>query len=93
MDILEKYYSLKIDKGITFGNYLENQVERIKNKIPTTQNHYGDYLALITTLIGEKIPKQISRDLIIKAGGNFEGINSAYQIINNDYNFTVINNK
>ena len=45
------------------------------------------------TLIGEKIPKNIARDLIIKAGGNFEGINSAYQVINNDYNFTVINNK
>ena len=93
MNILEKYYSLKIDKGITFGDYLEKQVNRIKNKIPTTKNHYADYLLLLTTLIGEKIPKQIARDLIIKAGGNFEGINSAYQIINNDYNFTVINNK
>ena len=86
MDILEKYYEIT-------GDYLEKQVERIKNKIPTSKNHYADYLNLITTLIGEKIPKRIARDLIIKAGGNFEGINSAYQIINNDYNFTVINNK
>ena len=86
MNKLEKYYEIT-------GDYLEKQVERIKNKIPTTKNHYGDYLNLITTLIDEKIPKQISRDLIIKAGGNFEGVNSAYQIINNDYNFTVINNK
>ena len=62
-------------------------------KILTTKNHYGDYLNLLTTLISEKIPKQIARDLIIKAGGNFEGINSAYQVINNEYNFTVINNK
>ena len=86
MTITEKYYDI-------IGDYLENQVKRIKNKVPTTKNHYADYLALITTLIGEKIPKQIARDLIIKAGGNFEGINAAYQIINNDYNFTVINNK
>jgi len=93
MNILEKYYSLKIDKGITFGDYLEKQVTRINNKVPTSKNHYADYLLLLTTLIGEKIPKQISRDLIIKAGGNFEGVNSAYQIINNDYNFTVITNK
>ena len=86
MTITEKYYDI-------IGEYLEKQVVRIENKIPTTQNRYGDYLNLLTTLIGEKIPKQISRDLIIKAGGNFEGINAAYQIINNDYNFTVINNK
>ena len=86
MNILDKYYEIT-------GDYLEKQVKRIKNKIPTSKNHYADYLLLLTTLIGEKIPKQISRDLIIKAGGNFEGVNSAYQIINNDYNFTVINNK
>ena len=86
MDIIDKYYEI-------IGDYLEKQVERIKNKVPTSKNHYADYLLLLTTLIGEKIPKQISRDLIIKAGGNFEGINAAYQIINNDYNFIVINNK
>ena len=86
MDIIDKYYEI-------IGDYLEKQVERIKNKIPTTKNHYADYLNLLTTLISEKIPKNIARDLIIKAGGNFEGINAAYQIINNDYNFTVINNK
>ena len=86
MSILEKYYEIT-------GDYLEKQVERINDKIPTSKNHYADYLLLLTTLIGEKIPRQIARDLIIKAGGNFEGINAAYQIINNDYNFTVINNK
>ena len=86
MNILDKYYEIT-------GDYLEKQVKRIKNKIPTSKNHYADYLLLLTTLISEKIPKNIARDLIIKAGGNFEGINSAYQIINNDYNFTVINNK
>ena len=86
MSITEKYYEI-------VGEYLEKQVKRIEKKIPTTKNRCGDYLNLLTTLIGEKIPKNIARDLIIKAGGNFEGINSAYQIINNDYNFTVINNK
>ena len=86
MTITEKYYDI-------IGDYLENQVKRIENKIPTTQNRYGDYLNLLTTLISEKIPKQIARDLIIKAGGNLKGITAAYQIINNDYNFTVINNK
>ena len=86
MSILDKYYEIT-------GDFLESQVKRIKNKVPTSKNHYADYLLLLTTLIGEKIPKPIARDLIIKAGGNLKGINSAYQIINNDYNFTIINNK
>ena len=86
MSILDKYYEIT-------GDYLEKQVKRIKNKIPTSKNHYADYLLLLTTLIGEKIPKNIARDLIIKAGGNLKGITAAYQIINNDYNFTIINNK
>ena len=86
MNKLDKYYEIT-------GDYLEKQVKRIKNKVPTSKDHYADYLLLLTTLIGEKIPKPIARDLIIKAGGNFDGVNAAYQIINNDYNFTVINNK
>ena len=75
MDIIDKYYEI-------VGDYLEKQVIRIENKIPTTENRYGDYLHLISTLIGEKIPKKIARDLIIKAGGNFHGVTSAMQIIN-----------
>ena len=75
MSITDKYYEI-------VGEYLEKQVTRIENKIPTTENRYADYLNLITTLIGEKIPKNIARDLIIKAGGNFEGVTAAYQIIN-----------
>ena len=75
MSITDKYYEI-------VGEYLEKQVTRIEKKIPTTQNRYADYLNLITTLISEKIPKHIARDLIIKAGGNFEGVTAAYQIIN-----------
>ena len=86
MNITDKYYEI-------IGDYLEKQVNRIEKKIPTSKNRYADYLLLITTLIDNKIPKPVIKDLIIKAGGNFEGINAAYQIINNDYNFTVINNK
>ena len=75
MDIINEYYEI-------VGDYLEKQVKRIENKIPTTKDRYADYLNLITTLIGEKIPKNIARDLIIKAGGIFHGVNSAYQVIN-----------
>ena len=52
MDITDKYYEI-------IGDYLEKQVIRIENKIPTTKDRYGDYLHLISTLIGEKIPKKI----------------------------------
>ena len=75
MNIINEYYKIT-------GEFLEKQVERIENKIPTTKDRYADYLNLITTLIGEKIPKHIARDLIIKAGGNFHGVTAAYQIIN-----------
>ena len=75
MTILDKYYSI-------IGGYLEKQVQRIENKTATTQNRYGDYLHLLSVLIGERIPKNIARDLIIRAGGNAEGINSAMKIIN-----------
>ena len=75
MDIIDKYYEI-------IGDYLEEQVIRIENKVPTTKDRYGDYLHLISVLMGEKIPKNIARDLIIKAGGNFHGVNSAMQIIN-----------
>ena len=75
MDIITEYYKI-------VGEFLEKQVERIEKKIPTTKDRYADYLNLITTLISEKIPKHIARDLIIKAGGNFHGVTAAYQIIN-----------
>ena len=35
MTIPEKYYDI-------IGEYLEKQVVRIENKIPTTQNRYSD---------------------------------------------------
>ena len=75
MDIITEYYKIT-------GEFLESQVKRIENKIPTTKDRYADYLNLITTLISEKIPKNIARDLIIKAGGNFHGVTAAYQVIN-----------
>ena len=75
MDIIDKYYEI-------IGDYLEEQVIRIENKVPTTKDRYGDYLHLISVLMGEKIPKNIARDLIIKAGGNYHGVTSAMQSIN-----------
>ena len=80
--IIDKYYNLEIDKNLTLGKYLENQVKKINDKISTTKNNYGDYLNLLTFLIDGKINKVHSMQLLIKAGGDINGINDAMRIIN-----------
>ena len=79
---IDKYYNLEIDKNITLGNYLEDQIKKINNKISTTKNNYGDYMQLITFLLDGKINKINAMQLLIKAGGNVNGINDAMRIIN-----------
>ena len=82
--IIDKYYDLIIDddKNITLGNYLELKIISINNKIKTTQNNYGDYIPLITFLLDGKINKTNAVLLLIKAGGNINGINDAMRVIN-----------
>ena len=81
---IDKYYNLIIDddKKITLGNYLENQIIKINNKIKITQNNYGDYIPLITFLLDGKINKTNAVLLLIKAGGNINGINDAMRVMN-----------
>ena len=80
--IIDKYYNLIIDDDIILGNYLEDQVIKINNKIQTTKNNYGDYIPLITFLLDGKINKTNAMQLLIKAGGNINGINDAMRVIN-----------
>ena len=82
--IIDNYYNLIIDdvKNIPLGNYLENKIIKINNKISTTKNNYGDYMQLITFLLEGKINKINTMQLLIKAGGNVNGINDAMRIIN-----------
>ena len=82
--IIDKYYNLVIDdkNNITLGNYLDDQVKKINNKISTTKNNYGDYLNLITFLLDGKISKNHAMQLLIKSGGNINGINDAMRVIN-----------
>ena len=82
--IIDKYYNLIIDdkNNITLGNYLENKIIKINNKISTTKNNYGDYMQLITFLLDGKININNTMQLLIKAGGNINGINDAMRIIN-----------
>ena len=82
--IIDDYYNLIIDddKKITLGNYLENKIININNKIKTTQNNYNEYMNLITFLLDGKINKTDAMQLLIKCGGNINGINDAMRIIN-----------
>ena len=80
--IIDKYYNLIIDDDIILGNYLEDQVIKINNKVQTTQNNYNEYMHLITFLLDGKINKTNAMQLLIKAGGNINGINDAMRVIN-----------
>ena len=82
--IIDEYYNFIIDdkNNITLGNYLELKILQLNNKIKTTQNNYGDYIPLITFLLDGKINKTNAMQLLIKAGGNINGINDAMRVIN-----------
>ena len=82
--IIDDYFNLIIDddKNITLGNYLENQIIKINNKISTTKNNYGDYMQLLSFLLDGKISKTNAMQLLIKSGGNINGINDAMRVIN-----------
>lgn len=71
---IDIYYKL-------IGSDLKIMVKNIENGIKLTQNNYGKYLEIITSLSGE-IPSNLVGKLLIKAGGNIQGINSALKIIN-----------
>ena len=80
--IIDEYYNFIIDDDITLGNYLELKILQIKDKIKTTQNNYRDYIPLITFLLDGKINKTNNMQLLIKCGGNINGINDAMRVIN-----------
>ncbi len=73
--MLDKYWSL-------IGTELIEMVKNVENKPLTTKNHYGNYMHLLSVLVGEGIEIKIARALLIKADGNVDGINDAYKCIN-----------
>ena len=73
---LNKLYDILKDE-------LEYIVKRIKKRPKTTQNNYGDYLNQITELHQiTNLNYKLLANLLIKAGGNINGINDAMRIIN-----------
>ena len=66
---------------------LEQRVKDIGKKPETTQDHYGDYLNLITTiksLVGGLVGINAIGNALIVVGGNVQGIQSAIQAIKLD---------
>lgn len=60
---------------------LEPLVRAIEAKPPTTQNHYGDYMAAIATISQDRSMRQLIGLAMLRMGGNRQGIKSAMQIL------------
>jgi RNA binding exosome subunit len=54
-------------------------VKRIEASIPSTKNHYGDYMAVLSM---DKDPMQMKKmaALLILAGANKEGVSAALKL-------------
>ena len=72
--MLSEYYKL-------IGNEVEQMVNKVENKPKTTQDRYGDYMHLISVLIDNKLPIGIACQLLIKCGGNVNGVTAARKCI------------
>ena len=75
MEIINKYYDI-------IGSELKEMIKNVENKPETTKNRYGNYMELISFLIDAKVNKNIVKELLIKCGGNVNGINDAMKIFN-----------
>ena len=73
--MLNKYYEL-------IGPEVKQMVQKIENSPKTTQDRYGDYMHLISILLEYKIPIAIACQLLIKCGGNKNGVTTAKECIN-----------
>ena len=63
------------------GSEVKQLIENANQTPTTTQNNYGKYLSILTTLKGEGIPLELGRSLLIRLGANEQGVNSASQIL------------
>jgi hypothetical protein len=58
---------------------LKPEVARIEASLAATQNRYGDYGELLTSIAPSKSKAQIVALALIKAGANRQGVMSALQ--------------
>ena len=72
--MVEQYYKL-------IGDETKKMVQSFESRPKTTQDAYGGYMQLITILTDENIPIDIACQLLVKCGGNKQGIASAKKVI------------
>ena len=76
MSITDQYYNV-------LQNELQYIVKKIKKQPATTKNNYGNYYSQIINLHEiTAINYKIIAELLIRAGGNINGINDAMRVIN-----------
>jgi len=71
----------KLQAVIDLAADLKATVARIEASTPTTQNHYGKYLHLITVAShGDARVGRIMAEALIAAGADWRGVGSAFKI-------------
>ena len=71
---------LKEMLGSDVVNQVKDSINSIENSIPTTKNHYGQYMAILSKY--EDKQKQIGlAKILIALGGNQQGILDAIKLI------------
>ena len=58
---------------------LEKQIEKIESSFPTTQNHYGNYMSLLSKFQGEN--RLAMANLFVLMGANKQGVIDALKNI------------
>ena len=72
---------MTVDKlFLIIGEDIKKEIDKIHDLPMTTRGNYGSYINVLTTLKKVGIPLKLSADLMVKAGANPEGVNSACQI-------------
>ena len=62
---------------IQSANVLAETVQEIESRPETTQNHYGDYMALLAKLIERKKTPMFWALCLVVAGANKQGVQDA----------------
>lgn len=70
---------LKIALGENLFNDLKNSIDNIEKSVPTTKNHYGNYLNILSNIPKEK--RENYATMLILLGANVFGIKDALELL------------
>lgn len=69
---------LKQHLGEELVQQLQKQIQDIENSIPTTKNHYGRYMAILSSY-GEQ--KKVMAAILVTLGANKQGVMDALRLV------------